>query len=77
MKIYEVTIPITGYIYRTVTVPDDADDDEIFNAACETITKIEDIESFEPHMHICTGNVCYAEYNDLEKTLLFQDMEGA
>lgn len=66
MKIWEVTIPITGYICKTVELSDDSTEDDAWEKAESEVKSRDDIESFECHRAITEGNVCYAEVDEAE-----------
>lgn len=56
-----VTIPITGSVCVEIDVEQDADDDEIFDAACDAWSESEHGASWEFTRYVTRGNVCYAE----------------
>lgn len=61
-KNYEVLIPITGFISVTVEAEDE---DAAINAALESDDLVlENIEEWEAHKAICSGNVLHTSFNE-------------
>lgn len=66
MKTYDVEIPIAGAFRAQVTVPDDADADDIFAAAVEAHAQREDECDVEWEFleRLTSGNVLHASLNE-------------
>jgi hypothetical protein len=68
MKKYNVTIPIAGFVYVEVEVPEDATEDDIYEAACATYNDDEKagigVLEWEFHQQITSGNVLHASVNE-------------
>jgi len=69
-KTYSVVIPIAGEMSCTVTVPADADEDDIFEAAIDKHNGHPDKceLTWEFHQEIASGNVLNASTNEWEYT---------
>lgn len=62
MKNYLVLIPVTGYIAVEVKAEDEEQAKEL---AFATETTVDDIEEWELHEQVCTGNVLHAVLNEI------------
>ena len=62
MKTYNITLPITGIIYKTV----EAESEEKAIALAIDESTIDDIEEWEIHLKIVSGNVFYGIQNEME-----------
>ena len=59
---YEVCVPFTGIIWVTVEAENEAD---AINAAFESDQlKLDNVEEWEAHKEICSGNVLHASHNE-------------
>ena len=67
-KTYNVTIPIAGEMSCTVTVPADADADDIFEAACDLhgLHPDECDLTWEFHDKLADGNALHASLSEWE-----------
>lgn len=68
MKKLSVAVPFTGVCYVNVEVSDDANSDEIIEAAFDSEDlHLGDDADFEWDVHksICKGNVLYAQQNEI------------
>lgn len=61
-KEYNVCLPITGKIW--VTVEAESEKDAIEQAFESEELTTENIEEWEPHRRICSGNVLHASMNE-------------
>jgi hypothetical protein len=65
---YAVTIPIAGVVYAEVEVPEDTDEDGIYEAACEQYNdddaRGEGQLEWEFHQRLTSGNVLHASTNE-------------
>lgn len=59
MKTFEVTLPITGYCYMTVEA--NSEEEAIDIALADPI---DEVESWQVHKEIVSGNVFYGEINE-------------
>lgn len=66
-----VIIPITGSVCVEIEVDQSADDDEIFDAACDAWSEGEHGVTWEFTRYVTRGNVCYAECREYD----IQDVE--
>ena len=62
MKTFQVRIPITGYIAVEVTAEDEVQAKEL---AFATEATLDDVEEWELHEQVCTGNVLHAVLNEI------------
>lgn len=62
MKTYNITLPITGIIYKTV----EAESEEKAIALAIDESTIDDIEEWEVHRKIVGGNIFYGLQNEME-----------
>lgn len=69
MKTYSIIVPFTGHMEVFI---DAENEEDAINKAFEVDVELkglpENVEQFtwEYHRHITQGNICSAEYNDLE-----------
>ena len=64
MKTYEVTVPIAGVAYVIVEVEDSANEDEIWEAACDELGDVNipyPVEAIDFYKHFQKGNVSYVD----------------
>ena len=62
MNIYNITLPLTGIIYKTVEADSE---EEAIRLAMEEST-LDDIEEWDTHRKIVSGNVFYGVLNEME-----------
>jgi hypothetical protein len=63
-KEYEVSVPVVGVAFATVLVPEDATDDDIFEAAvCQIMDRPhgEMLEQINFYKHVIQGNFWFAD----------------
>lgn len=76
MKKYSVEIPVAGEIYVTVVVSDDADEDEIWEAAEKQFSEDEKKGvaniTWEFHQELVEGNSCNASTTEWS----YEEIEG-
>ena len=59
---YDVCLPITGIIW--VTVEAESEEDAIDVAFCSDDLSLDNVEEWEAHRRICSGNVLHAQQNE-------------
>lgn len=62
MNIYNITLPLTGIIYKTVEADSE---EEAIRLAMEEST-LDDIEEWDTHRKIVSGNIFYGVLNEME-----------
>ena len=66
MAMYDVTIPVTGYVF--VTDVEASSEDEAIEVAMQLSFDPDMIEELQYHRQICSGNVCNAEVSEAYAT---------
>jgi hypothetical protein len=70
MKLFTITMPITGYVIKAIEAESQ---DEALNMFYDEELKWDDIEQIDYCEHVTKGNVTYALLNDM--TIDVEDIE--